>query len=712
VVVCALVAIIAASTGALAARPAFVRLGSVPAVPAGARVLGPPAPDIVLHVTLALRPRDPLALTAFATSVSTPGSSVYRHYLTVGQFARRFGATRAQIAAVEGSLRARGLHPGPPSANGLAISVTATTATLERALSVSLARVELPGRAVRAAMVNRDAPALDPGIAGVVQQVVGLDTASSPQPLLIRTRPGAAAHAHTARPDTATGGPRPCAAAAGAAAMSGAYTPDQLASAYGLPGLYTAGDEGRGQTIALYELEPDDPNDIAGFQACYGTHASISYVPVDGGAGSGVGSGEATLDIETVLGLAPDARLLVYQAPNSNSSSPGSGPYDALDAIVSQNRARVVSISWGQCESLEGTGNANAESMLFEEAAIQGQTVIAASGDDGSEDCFTGQPLMGTELAVDDPASQQFVTGVGGTQLLALGSRPTEVVWNGGGSLAAALLPGAGGAGGGGNSRLWQMPSYQVHAPASLHVINGSTARGCRGTGYCREVPDVSADADPQSGYLVYWNGSNGDPTEPTGWQPIGGTSLSAPLWAAVLALANASRACHGTDIGFANPALYRAAAAHYAADFNDVTSGNNDFTGTNGSRYGAGTGYDLASGLGSPNASALAPAVCGDTFRIANPGPQRSTVDTRVRLRVRSRGTNGATVRYTARGLPRGLSISRRTGVISGEPHRSGLSHVTVLAAAGTAGTARATFTWSVRRRRARHASTRSGPS
>jgi subtilase family serine protease len=695
---CALMAVMLSS--AFASAPRLVRLGSAPAVPAGARVLGPPAPATRMHVTLALRLRDPAALAAFATDVSTPGSAVYRRYLTVAAFARRFGATRAEIDAVESALRARGIAPGAVSANGLSIPVTATAATLERGLSVSLRRVQLRGRTGRTEFVNRNAPAIDPGVAHLVQQVIGLDTLSSPKPLLIRAPRAAAARPRLGR-NAATGGPQPCAAAASAAQTDGGYTADQLASAYGFPGLYRARDEGRGQTIAVYELERDDPNDIAAFQACYGIHANISYVPVDGGAGAGVGSGEATLDIEAVLGLAPKANLIVYQAPNSNSNSPGSGAYDDLAAIVSQNRARVVSVSWGQCESIEGAGNAGAEATLFEEAAAQGQTVVAAAGDDGSEDCFTGQPPTGTQLAVDDPASQQFVTGVGGTQVAALGSRPTELVWNGGGSIAAALLPDSGGAGGGGNSSLWRMPSYQAQAPASLNVIGSQSARGCRGTGYCREAPDVSADADPASGYLVYWNGGGGDPTQTSGWQAIGGTSLSAPIWAAVLALTNASGACAGAAIGFANPALYKAAATRYAADFNDITSGNNDFTGTNGAKYGAGPGFDLASGLGSPNASSLASTLCADAFRIANPGTQRSTIGARVRLHVRSLGAGDSAVRYWARGLPRGLMINRRTGLISGSPRRTGLSHVTVSGSASAAGTARAMFTWTIRARR-----------
>ena len=114
---------------------------------------------------------------------------------------------------------------------------------------------------------------------------------------------------------------------------------------------------------------------------------------------------------------------------------------------------------------------------------------------------------------------------------------------------------------------------------------------------------------------------------QPIGWQSIGGTSGAAPLWAALLTLTDASRACATSPVGYAGPALYRAAGTAYVADFNDVTTGNNDFTGTNSGRYAAAAGYDPVTGLGTPNAAALASTLCADTMRISTPAAQRSTV-------------------------------------------------------------------------------------
>lgn len=555
------------------------RVGTAPAVPRGAARLGALPGGTQLRLDVVLRPRDPAGLAAFASAVSTPGSPLYRRYLGPGGFAAAFGPAPATVRAVEQGLRGLGLPPGSVDANRLAIHVAATAAAASRAFGLSIERYRLPGG--RAAFANTAAPRLPASIAGAVQTVLGLDSLGRWVPAGLARPRGTTGR--TARPHVATGGPQPCGAALTTASAYGAYTADQLASAYGFAGLYGAGDLGSGATVALLELEPNAPSDIAAYQACYGTSASVRYVAVDGGAGGGPGQGEAALDIEDVIGLAPGANLLVYRGPNG-----GTGPYDTFAAIVDDDAAQVVSTSWGICEPALDPGEAQAEATLFQQAAAQGQTVVSASGDTGSEDC---KPVNGSKaLAVDDPASQPYVTGVGGTTLSQPGPPPAEQVWN---DQSPRI-----GAGGGGISALWPMPSYQSGAPPSLNVVNGnSSATPCAApAGYCREVPDVSADADPATGYVIYWNGT---------WQVIGGTSAAAPLWAALVALADAGPSCRGRTIGFMNPALYAIAGGPgYASAFTDVVSGNNDFTGTNGGLFPAGPGYDMASGLGSPVAS------------------------------------------------------------------------------------------------------------
>jgi subtilase family serine protease len=559
-------------------------------------------------------------------------------------------------------MRSHGLVAGAATANRLAIPIRGTAGQIERAFAISFRRV-LTRDGTRAAIANA-APAFDRGIAGDVQAVIGLTSVSAPRPLLVRRGlasrrlNGSATRSHVLR--TAGDAPAACSAASTAASSGGAYTADQIASIYGFSGLYSSRTEGQGQTVAIYELESYDPNDIAAYQACYGTHVSVANVAVDGGPPSGGGSGEAALDIEQVIGLAPKANVLVYEGPNSSNDAPGAGPYDTLSRIIADDRARVVSISWGQCEQAHGLGSTSvldSEDTLLQEAATQGQSIVSATGDQGSEDCPSDP-----NLAVDDPGSQPFVTGVGGTTIESAGPPPTEAVWNrpGPGS------PGQGGAGGGGLSDAWRMPGYQLDAPGALRVIGPySSGSGCSNPGgYCREVPDVAADADPNTGYLFYFSGS---------WQGVGGTSAAAPLWAALLADANSSTACHGTAIGFANPVLYQVAAADYGKYFNDVATGTNDFLNAHGGLYPAGPRYDMASGLGSPNAATLAPALCHAALHVNNPGSQISTMGHAVSLRVTTSALPGVHLHFYATDLPPGLSISAKTGRITGRPKRIG---------------------------------------
>jgi subtilase family serine protease len=735
--------------GATAAAPApaataqLVRIGAAPVLPDGTQPLADIASSQSLRVTIALQPRNAAELTAYADAVADPTSPDYRHYLSTPAFAARFGPTTASIDAVRRALTQAGLTPGALAANHLSFDVVADAGTLEQAFHVDLAHVLLPTG--KAALVDIEAPAVPAAVAPDIQAIVGLNGMATMHTSLerapaARTTPSAtrarAATAPRAAPSTQKASlnprsatpatarrahqtPTACSAASTTASAQGAYTTNQIADAYRFDGLYAAGDEGAGVTIGVYELEPNLTSDIAAYQACYGTDTSVTYQEVDGGAGTGAGSGEATLDIEQLIGLAPKAKLIVYQGPNSNSDAPGSGPYDIFAEMISQDQVQVISNSWGECEAMEGAADARAENTLFEEAAVQGQSVLSAAGDDGSEDCLGASGgVSSTALAVDDPGSQPFVTDVGGTSLTALGPPPTEVTWNsGGGSLSALGLADGYGAGGGGISSFWAMPGYQVDAPASLDVINAnSTGTTCAAaSGDCREVPDVSADADPNHGYVIYYNG-NDSVQAPTGWQGTGGTSGAAPLWAAVFALADADSACAGTPIGFANPALYRAAAAGQTSYFNDVTSGDNDFSDAHHGLYPAGVGYDMATGLGSPSTTVLATELCQQSLRLtvakrgtgfvsthttsasgATTTTGESLLGTPVSLLIHASAATGVSASVAVTGLPQGLSFDATTDTISGTPTKLGVDKVTVEAADADEAVRSDTFTWHI---------------
>jgi subtilase family serine protease len=674
-----LTAIVVSGATAAYSTPSPQRVGGRPFVPADAHARGEVAPGTKLGIGVVFQLRDPAALKAFAAAVTTPGNPHYRHYLTVAQFANRFGATPAQLRVVRTSLRAEGLHLGAITANHLFMTASGTAAVVERAFAVRLRRYTLPASAVLGSSTGyaaNQAPRLRASIAGDVQQIVGLDTLEQEQPLgLVRPKGRRRSVRHAVeRPNVVPGAPAPCSEAT--AAATGAYTYDQLAQAYGFDPMYSAADLGAGQTIAVYELELNKTSDISAFESCYGITTTVDYTKVDGGAkGQPAGSGEAALDIETLAALAPDATLDVYQAPNNSS-----GPLDEYEQILANPAVHVVTSSWGLCEAQTGSAYADEENTIFEEAASQGVEILNAAGDNGSEGCDT------TSLGVGDPASQPYVTGVGGTTLNSIGSAsssPSETVWN---NQPAANESGiGGGAGGGGISKFWDMPSYQADAPAGLNVINSrSSGTPCSNTntnGDCREEPDVSADADPYTGYVIYCTCNESPPSDTNPWGVIGGTSASTPLWAALIALTNASSMCQATNtsVGFANPGLYAAAGADYSDNFNDITVGNNDFQDEHNGLYPATTGYDMASGLGTPIGNNLASSLCGDPIDLTSPG-QLSYAEGSTISPLQLTASAGTGLTYTATGLPIGLSLSS-AGVLSGEPTSCPASTPTVTA-------------------------------
>ena len=587
-----------AATASAAVAPASVTVGAVPSLSAGATSLGTLAATTPLAMTVVLAPRDPAGLEALATAVSTPGSPQYHDYLSVTEFASRFGAADAQIAAVRAALRSDGLTPGTVAPDGLSIAVSGSAARASRAFDVSLRRYRAGGG--RQVYANTAAPRVPAALGGVVQSVLGLDNLPAAAPADLR-RGTAKITAHAASaPLFGSGGVTPCANATSGTTPSGPYTINQVAGAYGMDGLYANGDFGAGVRVALYELEPYTTNDVAQFQSCFGTSATVTAVPVDGGPGSPSGSTpglETVLDIDNVIGTAPSSTVDVYQGPNSSM-----GVYDTFRNIVNANTAKVVSDSWGLCESatlMSDSGALNAENTLFEQAATQGQSIFVASGDAGSEGC-DGSSL----LAVDDAASQPFVTAVGGTTLTTLGPPTGESAWN----------DGSNGAGGGGISQFWAMPGYQT----AVGVNSLSSGAPCgAASGYCRELPDVSADARPSTGYRVFYGG----------WGTVGGTSAAAPVWAGLTALADASGmgVCSpATPLGFLNPQLYKIAAGPgHAAAFNDVVTGNNNPSGVGD--YPATAGYDMATGLGTPIATdgalaGLVAQLCDPTATISSP--------------------------------------------------------------------------------------------
>jgi Pro-kumamolisin, activation domain/IPT/TIG domain len=558
-----------------------------PNVPAEARDLGPAPGGQVLSLDVVLAGQDPAGLAQAVAAVSTPGSPDYHHYLTAAQYAAQFGPSPAEVAQVSSTLRAEGLTVGVPAPGSDLLPVSGTASVVSAAFATPLDSVQSPDRA-HAAVVNTATPQVPASVAGSVTGVVGLNGLFQEHAKLLQGHGtaatqtpagGAGSSGNTAggsggnsasgssgtTPNAVVahaGTPQACPAAQ-SQAFAGAYTSTQMSSIFGLDQLFAQGRTGIGQSIAVVEFEQYLSSDFATFQSCYGLTNPIRNVVVDGGpSGPGPGSGEAALDTEMAAVNAPSAGIVVYEAPNGSDAA----TLDLYQRIATDDAARVVTTSWGACEALSGSSVINAERGIFDQMSLQGQTVIAASGDSGSEDCY---PANGN-LAVDDPGSQPDVVSAGGTTMISA-SASSQLVWNSAGV----------GAGGGGYSGLWPLNPGQPTPPPSA-------PRPCGNPSGCRAVPDFSYPANPNAGAVVAYYSSGG------GWTAFGGTSVGAPTNAGLFADTN--QGCF-SSLGRVGPALYAAGSSGYT----DITIGNNDYTGGNLGQFVAGPGYDAASGLGTP---------------------------------------------------------------------------------------------------------------
>jgi subtilase family serine protease len=580
-----LVALLASST-AQAAMPALAQTpttGQTPIARTETRV-GRTDAQKTIAFTVPLKVRDQRALDAAIADLYNPSSPNYRKYLTPAEFTKRFvdPAARADVATF---LRGKGFAVADPGI-GTVLAATAKVADIERAFNVTISDYrDASGRTFAA---SDKSPALPAAIAGRIAGVLGLDgsppeRSSIVKPPLDVPAPASGDQAHSYG--------QVCAAAATTANRYGSYFPTQMAVPYGIPSMQQSGFYGQNQTVALFELDDYKDSNVAAYQACFGTSAPVSRVPVDGGATLGSGEDEVELDIEVVAGLAPALNhVLVYEAPNNFT-----GIVDEYQRIANDNLAQAVSTSWGSCEAAAGEAKLNAEYYIFQQMATEGMSIFAAAGDSGSQDCL---PYGNAGLAVDNPASQPYVTGVGGTSATldaSGGVIQSEAVWNDSHHI---------GAGGGGLSAVWPKPSFQTGYGVANGYSNGM-----------RQVPDVAAFADPTHGYTILLNDpkSCGTVTGVAGatdcFEPVGGTSAAAPLWAALTALLDEYLpSSGGTRVGFANSTFY-AVNAHlngsngYATLMNDITSGNNCYQPPcgGGYMYAATLGYDQATGLGSP---------------------------------------------------------------------------------------------------------------
>jgi kumamolisin len=541
-----------------AAAPAAGNIAGVPH-DLTVRDLGRAPATARLGLAISLGYRHSEQLGALVDAIGDSGSPYYGHFLQRSQFDAYFSPTTQDYQRVIASLARAGFSVTHLYSNHKLIDAVAPVALVERYFATEIHRVAQPGFGVRYQnIIAARAPA---DVRGIIDGVVGLDNVGRFHTMYHF----APRRAQSARVDLAVPGQL--------FGPDTGYGPTAFIDAYQLPVKQV---EGKGQVSAVV-IDADYLNkDLAGYLTYFGvarTGPPTVRVKIDGGPPPGLGSPdsvETTLDVETIVSLAPATSLYVYEFPNFSDPQ---YIVDAYEQVVVDDFAGTVNSSFGGCEF--GFGNDDGFAKMSDDIALQGAalgiTFHASTGDDGN---------IGTSCSsttVNSPASNPHFVAVGGTSLYlnaSTGALENEYGWGGLGQEGAT---------GGGVSSLFALPSYQKGV---ANIITSG-----------RNLPDVSFDADPATGESFYYDGSFQG--------PIGGTSLSSPIFGASQTLLNEQA---GREAGFVNPSLYRTFKTYGYANagvplFRDMTKGNNGF-------YAAKIGYDQMTGIGAEIVGDLHPYV------------------------------------------------------------------------------------------------------
>jgi subtilase family serine protease len=590
--------------------------------------LGSTDPTQTVSVSIVFKAKHSDDLEQFVQDTTNPWSPRYRQFLSVQQFANRYSPSTKDIARVSAYLATFGITVGQTLADDLVLKATGTVGAFTQAFTFQVHDFQAPN----GARYHRptSSPSVPHALSDVMLVVAGFNT----QPAFLPKSVNAAAVAPGFTPKKALPP-----AGSTATGVPGSYTVGDFANQYDVGPLYKQGVDGTGSTIGIATMAGFLPADAYTYWSTIGLdvgQSRITQVHVDEGApiGARAGTGETSLDVEQSGGIAPGANLVVYDAPNTDG-----GFLDLFYQAASDNLADSLSISWGGSEMFYNAGVAGIDltpelqafHQAFLELAAQGISTFAASGDDGAYDLGSFGPGYTNPLTVDYPASDPAMTAAGGTTTpytisasdfgapgTATFSVTQEQVW-GWDSLqtfyVANVDPTAAGSffstgSGGGVSSYWPLPYYQ-RGTRGLRVTEANQvfsftdpATGAVTTydtlpaGFVgRNTPDISADADPFSGYSVYDQPDGG-------WSyGYGGTSFVAPQLNGVTALLKQSV---GGRIGFWNPQLYRIAQHRRGGAVVDVTGGDNWF-------YAGVPGYEPGAGLGRVDVAALAKALADD---------------------------------------------------------------------------------------------------
>lgn len=558
------------SAAAIPSFAADVKLhGHVPPVVSKLQAKGNLPANQVLDLTIGLPVRNRDGLASLIQQIYDPSSQNYHRYLSPGQFTEQFGPSEQDYKAVMEFVRKNGLTVSGTQPNRMLLNVRGHAGDIEKAFHVSFHTYQHPteNREFFSTDVEPSVPA---GIA--IQDIGGLENFNRPYPKYKIKGTNAVSAATASQPQKA--------AATGATPKLGSgpfgnYMGNDFRTAY-VPGTTLTGSS---QAVALVQFDGYLASDIAQYESLIGhtNNMTLQNILIDGFSGVPTGNGgevEVSLDIEMVISMCPGlSKILVYEGNPFVFS-----PNDVLNRIASDNLAKQISCSWGWTG-----GPSTTTDQIFQEMAVQGQTFFVSSGDS----CAYPAGTVDSPFNFGTPADSAYVTSVGGTTLTMGGtaaSYGSEVVWNWG-TRYGFFYDGVGSSGG--FSSYYAIPYWQTN-------IN-MTARG--GSATTRNFPDVAMTADD---VVVIADGG----LEYIG---VGGTSVASPLWAGFMALVNEQAAMNNhTPPGFINPAIYTLAnSSAYTNCFNDITSGNNTWSGSPSLFYSA-TNYDLCTGLGSPKGTNL----------------------------------------------------------------------------------------------------------
>jgi subtilase family serine protease len=587
----------------------------------------PATQSMRFDVVLALRHQP--ELENFLQEVSDPSSPSYRHFVTPEEFTARFGPSQEDYDSVIRFAKANGFTVVGGSRDGLDVQLKGSVAAIEKAFHVTMGVYQHPTEKRTFFAPDRE-PTVD--LPFQLWRISGLDNFSIPRPLYLHKN-------KQAIPNVVKG-----------SCPGSTYCGSDMRAAY-----YGGTLTGTGQNIALLELAGSDLADLTTYYHNVGQTEPFTPTLVSTGgfstaclASSGCDDGEQTLDMTQAMGMAPGSTMLYMYVCGDAF---GTGTFNETDCLSAMSTAKPLS-NQISCSWAWQPADPKSDDPFYQKFAVQGQNFFVASGDGGSYPSAS-RPFY-------DPAEDDFVTAVGGTDLQVTkpgGPWSSETAWiDSGGGISQDSIP---------------IPAWQQLAG----VINVSN----KGSKTLRNVPDVAAEANFDF-YVC---------ADQTACQSgFGGTSFAAPMWAGYMALVNQQAIANGNSpLGFINPAVYNIGiGSGYGAAFHDITVGGNG-------GFSAVTGYDLVTGWGSPNGAGLINALAGSS----GPNFTLSASPSSVSVAQGSAGTSTITV-TPVNGFSGSVTMSASglpSGVTAGfSPNPTTTTSTLTLTASATAATGTSTVT------------------